>query len=288
MRLKRREFLVGSLGSVMVSPTLPGSPQKTEFRVGVTDWNLRLSADPAAVAMAKACGFSGVQVALGRELVDGKLPLDSEEVQHTYHSESKKHGVELTSTCVDRLHDNYLKNDQLGRRWVSDAIRITEKLGLRVLLLPFFGDGVIEKRQEMDYVGDVLQDLAVEAEARGVILGIEDTVSAEDNVRIMERSRSEAVLTYYDIGNSTRKGFDVVKEIRWLGKDRICEIHIKDNPHYLGAGGIDIPAVVDAMADIGFEEWAVLETNSPSGDVLKDMRRNLTYLRGLIQRQNHA
>ena len=68
MRLKRREFLVGSLGSVMVSLTLPGSPQKTEFRVGVTDWNLRLSADPAAVAMAKACGFSGVQVAPGTRI----------------------------------------------------------------------------------------------------------------------------------------------------------------------------------------------------------------------------
>src|ERR1035441_9297067 len=34
---------------------------------------------------------------------------------------------------------------------------------------------------------------------------------------------------YYDVGNCTQAGFDVVKEIRWLGKDRICQFHFKDN-----------------------------------------------------------
>ena len=52
----------------------------------------------------------------------------------------------------------------------------------------------------------------------------------------MERSQSPAVLTYYDVGNSTKQGFDVIEEIRWLGNERICEVHLKDNPHYLGEG----------------------------------------------------
>ena len=46
------------------------------------------------------------------------------------------------------------------------------------------------------------------------------------------------VLVYYDVGNSTIAGFDPVKEIRWLGKDRICQFHLKDNPHFLGEGKI--------------------------------------------------
>ena len=66
------------------------------------------------------------------------------------------------------------------------------------------------------------------------------------------------------MGNSTRQRFDVVSEIRWLGKSRICEMHLKDNPHYLGEGTIDFKAVVKAMSDIGFAEWAHLETDSPS------------------------
>ena len=82
----------------------------------------------------------------------------------------------------------------------------------------------------MEYTGDALRDLAPEAEKADVILGLENTISAEDNVRIMDRARSKNVLVYYDVGNSTNNGFDVVKEIRWLGKDRICQIHLKDNP----------------------------------------------------------
>ena len=97
----------------------------------------------------------------------------------------------------------------------------------------------------------------------------------------MDRARSKAVLTYYDVGNSTKGGFDVVEEIRWLGKDRICEVHLKDNPHYLGEGKIDFPGVVAALADIGFAEWAELETDCPSNDVLADMARNLKFIRGL-------
>jgi hypothetical protein len=56
-----------------------------------------------------------------------------------------------------------------------------------------------------------LKELAPAAEKAGVDLGLEDTISAEDNVRIMERAGSPAVRVYYDVGNSTNNGFDVVK-----------------------------------------------------------------------------
>jgi sugar phosphate isomerase/epimerase len=72
----------------------------------------------------------------------------------------------------------------------------------------------------------------------------------------------------------------VVEEIRWLGKDRICEMHLKDNPHYLGEGTINFPAVVEAMTAIGFDKWAELETDAPK-DLKSDLRRNLGFIRNL-------
>jgi sugar phosphate isomerase/epimerase len=289
MTLDRRSFLQSSLAGLAAGFAIPNlHAAKTKVPVGVTDWNLRLSAQPEAVAMAKQCGFQGVQVALGRDLVGDKLPLDNAEIQQTYLDEAEKHGIELTSTCVDRLHNNYLKNDKLGQKWVRDGIRITKALGLEVMLLPFFGKGALQTRAEMDYVGDALRDIGPEAEAQGVILGLEDTISAEDNVYIMERSRSKAVWTYYDIGNSSLQGFDPVQEIRWLGKPRICEVHIKDNPHYLGEGKIDLPGVVKALADIGYERWTVLETSSPSKNISADMKKNLAYFRGRIEANNQS
>ena len=121
-------------------------------------------------------------------------------------------------------------------------------------------------------------------EKAGVILGLEDEISAEDNVRIMERSRSKTVLVYYDVGNSTRMKFDVVKEIRWLGQDRICQMHLKDNPHYMGEGSIPFPEVVRAMRDIGFAGYANLETEThPAATVEADMRRNLAFIRKTME-----
>jgi len=89
------------------------------------------------------------------------------------------------------------------------------------------------------------------------------------------------------VGNSTNGGFDVVEEIRWLGSERICEVHLKDNPHYLGEGKIDFKQVVDALADVGFGGWAQLETDCPTG-VEVDMRRNLNFIRRLVAARNAA
>jgi sugar phosphate isomerase/epimerase len=165
---------------------------------------------------------------------------------------------------------------------VAEAIPVTKALGVKVILLPFFGKWALKTQAEMDYVGDALKEVAPAAEKAGVILGLEDTISARDNVRIMERSKSPAVLTYYDVGNSTQNGFDILEEIRWLGRSRICEVHLKDNPNYLGQGKINFPAVVEALSDIGFDKWAQLECDAPSGSVEDDMKKNLSFIRGVI------
>jgi len=252
------------------------------LKIGVTDWNLRLTGKVDAVETAARLRFDGVQVSLGRKPIDGRLPLDDLALQQQYLTASKIQKIALDGTCLDILHVNYLKNDKLGQKWVADSIPITKKLDARVVLLPFFGKGALANREEMDYVGDVLREIAPEAQKAGIILGLEDTISAEDNVRIMDRTQSPAVLAYYDVGNSAEGGFDVVKEIRWLGKARIGQIHLKDNPHYLGEGKINFPAVLKAIEDIGFHGYANLETSCPSGTVDDDMTRNLHFVRRLI------
>ena len=75
-----------------------------------------------------------------------------------------------------------------------------------------------------------------------------------------------------------------VKEIRWLGKDRICQIHLKDNPGYLGEGTIDFSKVLAEIRQIGFDGYANLETEAPSKAVEDDMRKNLAYVRGVMAR----
>ena len=253
------------------------------FSIGVTDWNLRLGANPDALPLAARIGFEGVQISFGRRIVNGKMPLDAPEIISRYLSLSSEYKIPINGTCVDKLHDNGLKNDKLAIKWVLDSIRLTSALKTKVLLLPFFGMCAIQNQAEGNAAGDALREIAPEAEKAGVLLGIEDTISAENNVRIMDRAKSKNVSVYYDIGNSTQAGFDVVKEIRWLGKDRICQFHLKDNPHYLGEGSISIPRVIEAIRDIEFTGAANLETDTHVGSTVEaDMRRNLAYIRRVM------
>jgi sugar phosphate isomerase/epimerase len=271
-------FLGTAAAGLFAAPARPAG-----LKIGVTDWNLRLTGKVEAVALAKRLGFDGVEISLGRNAADGKLPLDNAGLQQQYRDALKQHGIAAAGTCLDILHVNYLKNDKLGQKWIADGIPITKKLNARVMLLPFFGKGALTTQAEKDYVGDALRELAPQAEKAGVLLGLENTISAEDNVRIMDRARSKALLVYYDVGNSTNNGFDVVREIRWLGAKRICQIHLKDNPGYMGEGKIDFPAVMKAIQEIGFKGFANLETSAPSKSIENDMAKNLAYVRGLLQ-----
>ena len=272
----RRLFIAGGIAS------LAAGRENFPLRIGVTDWNLHLGANPEAVSKAAELGFAGVQVSFGRKLVDGKLPADNSDIIAQYLKLSKEHNVTINGTCVDRLHDNGLKSDPLALQWVADSIRLTKELQTKVLLLPFFGRWALTTDEEKRRVGSALREIAPEAERAGVILGVEDTISAEDNVRIMDMAHSKNVLVYYDVGNSTLAGFDVVKEIRWLGKDRICQFHFKDNPHLLGEGGIRFQPILQAIKDIGWSGWANLETDARPDSLDADLHRNLDYITGLL------
>jgi L-ribulose-5-phosphate 3-epimerase len=287
--MTRRQFMKAST-TALACAALPGQlpAAYTKLQVGVTDWNLRRTAKPTSIEFAKSIGFDGVEISLGQAR-DKKnppehLPLNDSSLQEQFLAEAKKHQFPIAGTCLDILHQNYLKDksDPLGKKWVAESIAVTRKLGARVILLPFFGNGALKTHAEMDYVADIMKEMGRDAEKAGVILGLENTISAEDNARILDRAQSKAVLVYYDVGNSHGNGFDIYKEIRWLGKDRICEFHLKDNPKLMGQGPIDFPRVIQAIVDIGFNGWAHLETDAPSGNIREDMTTNLAFVRALL------
>lgn len=273
--ISRRQFLAAA-----AAVPLAGK-ESFDLKIGVMDGVLRLSSKPEAVAMAKKLGLDGLQVTLGGKPGDDHLLLSDAELQARYSAESRKHGIPIDATYLDILHQSCLKSDPASPKWVLRGIEATKRLGAPILMTVFFGKCSVLNRTELEYVAAAFKDLSKEAERAGIILGFENLLSAEDNRRAYDLVASPAFKIYYDIGNSTNVGgFDVPKEIRWLGRDRICQFHVKDKG-YLGEGKVDVAGAVRAMKDIGFRGYANLETTSPSGDVEKDTTRQLTYLRGL-------
>jgi L-ribulose-5-phosphate 3-epimerase len=279
----RRRFLCGVVGLAAATRAFARKPA---LQIGITDWNLNQTGKLEAIAMAGQLGFDAVQVSLGQKPVNQKLPLDDASLEERYLAEAKRAGVKIDGTCLDILHINYLKSDPLGPKWVADGIRVTRALKTQVMLLPFFGKGALRTPEEIDRVGDILRELGPEAEKAGVILGVENTISAADNLRILDRSRSKAVKVYYDVGNSTEGGFDIIREIRTLGPERICQFHFKDEPNYLGEGKIDFPLVIHTILTGGYRGFANLETSAPSHSMEGDLRRNLAYVHRLIEQNS--
>jgi sugar phosphate isomerase/epimerase len=103
-----------------------------------------------------------------------------------------------------------------------------------------------------------------------VILGIESWLSAEDHMRIVDRVGSRAVQVYYDVANSAERGYDIFKEMRWLGKQgQICEFHMKENGNLLGKGKVDFKKVREAIEDIGYRGPMQIEGAVPPGGDLE-------------------
>ncbi|MCL5744954.1 MAG: sugar phosphate isomerase/epimerase [Acidobacteria bacterium] len=274
MTISRRSFLAAASLLVRVP----------KFRIGVTDWDLGRAGKVESIAVAKRLGFEGIQLRLDREKGADRLVLANPELQAAYLEESKRLGLPLAGASLAGLQANPKQSGKSGESWVAAGIGITRKLNAGVLLVPFFFKDV-PFAATSDYVTALLGDLAPDAEKAGVAIGLENWLSAEDNVRIMDRIHSPAVRMYYDVGITTRLGLDAPKEIRWLGKSRIAQIHLKDDVRYFGEGKVDFAAVLRAMAGIGYEGFAHIEKSGAvkSSTVEEDMRRNLNYIRAMMK-----
>jgi sugar phosphate isomerase/epimerase len=282
-KINRRTLLVrSSQGAVAAllgtacSPLL-AAPQSRRFRIGACEWTLGKPCDPASLTVAKQIGLDGVQIDMGT--VANDMYLRRREVQKAYLQASKRTGVAIASLAEAAFWDAPLRSDRRAARWLDDSIDVCKALGLKITMPACF-ELDMSDTAGIDHFVAVLKRVAPKAEKLGVTIGLENWLSADDHRRLLDRIGSPAVKVYYDVGNSTDKGRDVVKEIRSLGK-LICEFHFKDGKYLLGQGRIDFRKVRKALDDIGYSGWLNIEAVAPHG-VVADYTTQLTFLRGLF------
>jgi sugar phosphate isomerase/epimerase len=276
----RREFLAASGAAALGATAKPGQA----LQIGVMDGVLRLASNPEAASKAKSLGITGVQVTLGQNSDKSRMLLEDAVLQGKWVEAARQAGVTLNATYIDILHVNCLKQDPKAAEFVSRGIATTKAIGAPILMTVFFGKCELLSRAETDYALDAFRELVQEAARLKIVLGFENVLLADENLRAHDRIASPYFKIYYDVGNLTNmKGQDAAVEIRKLGRERICQFHFKDQG-YLGEGKVDFPAIISAIRDTGFRGWANLETNSPSGNVEADTKRNLNYLEALIRK----
>jgi sugar phosphate isomerase/epimerase len=251
------------------------APEKRRFKIGACEWSLRKS-DPTCFDVAKQIGLDGVQVDLGRA-ADG-MKLRRPDMQAAYLAAAKRTGLEVASLAMGELNNIALKSEPRAAIWLLDSIEVARALGVSVILVAQFFRGDLKgDKQGTDRTVDLLKEIAPRAEKAGVVLGIENYLSAEENLDILRRVGSPAVRVYYDVGNSTDKNYDIYKELRML-KGVICELHAKDGNFMLGKGRIDFAKVREAIDEIGYTGWIQIEAAAPK-DLVTDYREQAEFLR---------
>lgn len=290
MNLSRRSFVVSHLvhgaavafaGSAL-APLL-AAPARRSFRIGACDWSLGKTADPAALDLAKEIGLDGVQVSLGT--VANNMHLRDAAVQQKYRNAMARTKVRVASLAIGELNNVPFKSDPRTIEWVSDSVEAAYVLGRKVVLIAFFHKGDLKgDKAGTDEVVRRFKEIAPKAEKAGVTLGIESWLSAEEHMDILDRVGSKAVQVYYDVANSEKMGYDIYREIRWLGKKgAICEFHMKENEALLGHGRVDFKKVREAIDEIGYTGWVQIEGAIPPRETLvPSYRENVRFLRGLF------
>ena len=206
------------------------------------------------------------------------------DVRQLYQEKCEALDLEIASLGMGELNSKPYASDRDAEQWVSDCVDVMAKMGQRIALVAFFSKGDIkDKPEEQAEVIRRLKQVAPKAEKAGVILGIESWLNADEHLRILDAVGSPAVQVYYDVANMETNGYDIYKEIRQLGRDRICQIHAKENGFLLGKGKVDFPKVKRALDDIQWSGWLVIEAATEQGKSLEACYSlNQQYLRSVF------
>lgn len=280
--LRRAALLAGLAGGGLTSYSRPDDARK--IRIGACDWSIGKSSDIGAFEVAREIGLKGIQVNLGSD--DNNLHLRQRSRQEAYLAESKRTGIQIASLAIAELNRVPYKSEPRTEEWVWDAVDVAKNLGAPVILLAFFSRNDLRNDDAgKKEVIRRLRQVAPKAEKAGVILGIESYLSAEEHVDIIDKVGSGSVKVYYDFRNSADAGYDVIKEIRWLGKDMICELHMKENGFLLGKGTLDWKTISETLIEMEYfgEGWMQIEGARPEGaSISESYKHNHAYLRELF------
>ena len=165
-----------------------------------------------------------------------------------------------------------------------EAVEVARNIGTNNILLPILGDSHIDMTNpaQVNTFVAMMKEVARYAEKHEVVVGIEDWISAEDNIRLLDAIGSDYVAVYYDAHNIVARAAtkDIYAEPKLLGK-RISQVHVKNANMLLSTAGgrVEWPRMAQQFFEIGYRGWYVLETNSPNTDVVADTRANIEYVK---------
>lgn len=224
-------------------------------------------------------GLLGVEL----QVASGQPSLRDQDAVRRYKREANRWGMMIPSLAGVWDRGVSLRSPEAEGNLVQ-AIQTAEILGSSVVLVAFFQKDAPDMGNESSYGPAVklLQRVAPKAADAGVVLGLENSLSPADNKKLVDLVARPSVKVYYDPYNMARYGYpkDAVPGIKLLGKDRICQVHVKNGERLLEEPGlVDWQSAIRALNEIGYDGWYVFESDHKDREqVLEATARNVAFL----------
>jgi sugar phosphate isomerase/epimerase len=167
-----------------------------------------------------------------------------------------------------------------------------KQMNVKVGFLPLGIKGDLVKYPELrPAIVERLKEVGKAAEQAGVVIGIETSLSATEEVKLLKDIGSPAIQIYFNFSNPLKEGRDLYKELAILGKDRICQIHAtnKDSVWLQNDPQIDMKKVKQTLDNMGWSGWLVVERSRDAKEptnVKKNFGANTAYLKSIFQSSN--
>jgi len=263
------------------------------YKIGLIDLMLLKRQKLGAITLTAELNADGVEVDLGglgnRPTFDNQLLIDS--VRNQFIQTAKDRKVEIFCLAMT----GYYAQSFCGRaeyiRSIEDCIKTMQLMNVKHAFLPLGVQCDIRKNPAIrDSVIARLKVAGKLAEEAGVIIGIETSLTAKEEVELLKQIGSPAIKIYFNFSNPLKEGRDLISEIKILGKERISMIHatnkdsvwLENDPH------IDLYKVKKALDEIGWSGWLVIERSRDArkpSDTRFNYGANTAYLKKVFQNQ---
>jgi sugar phosphate isomerase/epimerase len=269
----------------------PVAQTAQRYKIAVIDLMILKRQKLSAFQLTKEIGVDGVEVDMGglgnRETFDNKLADPATRQQ--FLDKAKELNLEICSLAMTGFYAQSFATRPTYQRMIQDCIDTMKVMNVKVAFLPLGIQGDLKKNPELrPAIVERLKVAGKMAEEAGVVIGVETALSAKEEVQFLKEIGSPAIKIYFNFSNPLKEGRDLCKELRILGKERICQIHCTDEDGVWLQNNtrLDMKKVKKTLDKMKWSGWLVIERSRDAKEptnVRKNFSANTAYMKSIFQ-----
>ena len=210
--------------------------------------------------------------------------------QQLFRETARKFQLEVPSVAMSGFYGQSFLERANYKELVQDCLNAMKVMSAKVAFLPLGGiKAGWEKEPELRAeVVNRLKKVGDMAASEGVVIGIETQLDARGDVKLLKEINSPGIKIYFKFQNALENGRDLYKELKILGKKRICQIHCTDTDGVTLPFNkrLDMDKVKKTLDKMGWSGWLVVERSRDKEDVRnvrKNYGTNIKFLKEVFQ-----